>query len=60
MLRVLKLTANLRTKIVEFGGFDSSRFLILRGGIPMYIGNFPVMLGQAILVRIILAGRLGV
>ena len=27
-------TANLRTKILDFGGLDSSRILVLRGGIP--------------------------
>ena len=34
-------TANLRTKILDFGGFDSSRILILRGGIPRPIENPP-------------------
>ena len=34
-------TANLRTKILDFGGLDSSRILSLRGGILMSIGNFP-------------------
>ena len=33
-------TANLRTKIMDFGGLDSSRLLSLRGGIPRPIGNF--------------------
>ena len=28
------------TKILDFRGFDSSRILILRGGIPMSTGNF--------------------
>ena len=32
-------TANLRTKIRDFRGFDSSRILIFRGGIIMSIGN---------------------
>ena len=32
-------TANLRTKIMHFRGFDSSRTLILRGVILMSIGN---------------------
>ena len=45
------------TRIVDFGGFDSS---ILRGGIPRPIGNFPECLSQAILVGIMLVGRLGV
>ena len=35
------ITANLRTKILDFGGLDSSRILSLRGGILMSIGNFP-------------------
>ena len=52
--------ANLRTKIVDFRGFDSSRILKLRGGIIMSLGNFPERLSQAILVGIILVGRLGV
>ena len=34
-------TGNLRTEILEFGGFDSSIVLVLRGGIPEPIGNFP-------------------
>ena len=32
-------TANLRTEILDFRGFDSSRVLILRGGILMSIGS---------------------
>ena len=52
-------TANLRTTILDSRGFDSSRLLILRGGILMSIGNIPENLIQAILVGIIL-GRLGV
>ena len=43
-------TANLRTNIVGFGGFDSSIILIIGGGIPRPIGNFPESLSQAILV----------
>ena len=35
------LTANLRTKIPDFRGFDSSMILSLRGGIQMPMGNFP-------------------
>ena len=54
------LTANLRTKILDFRGFASSIILILRGGIPMSIGNYPENLSQGILAGIILAGRLGV
>ena len=33
-------TANLRTKIMDFGGLGSSNILIVRGGIPRPIGNF--------------------
>ena len=43
-------TADLRTKILDFTGFDSSRILIVR--------NFPEILSQAILAGIILVGRL--
>ena len=52
-------TANLRTWILDLGGFGSSRVLVLRGGILMSIGNSPESLSQAILAGIILAGRLG-
>ena len=55
-----RLTANLRTKMLDFRGFDSSRILCLRGGILMSRGNFPESLSQAILVGRILVGRLGV
>ena len=34
-------TANLRSKILDFGGFDSSRILILRGGLPRPVLGFP-------------------
>ena len=34
-------TANLRTKSLDFRGFDSSIILMLKGGIPRPIGNFP-------------------
>ena len=55
-------TANLRTstKILDFGGFDSGRILIIRGGIPRPIGNLQESLSQAILEGIISVGRLGV
>ena len=53
-------TANLRAKILDFRGFDSSTILILRGGILMSVGDFPESLSQAILVGITLVGRLGV
>ena len=51
---------NLRTKILDFRGLDSSRILILRGETPRPIGNFQESLSQAILAGIILIGRLGV
>ena len=53
-------TANLRTKILDFRGLDSSRILILRGGILMSIGNFPEIVSQPVLAGMILVGRLGV
>ena len=53
-------TANLRTIIMDLGGFDSSMILILRVGILMSIGDFPESLRQAILVGIMLLGKLGV
>ena len=52
-------TANLRTKILDFGGFDSSIILTLKVGIFMSIVEFPNCLSQQILVWIILVGRLG-
>ena len=45
---------------MDFGGFDSSMILILRGGIPRPTADFPESLSQAILVGIVLVGRLGV
>ena len=53
-------TANLRTKILDFRGFDSSRILIPKGGIPRSTGNLLEVLSQRILVGIILVGRSGV
>ena len=53
-------TANPRTDIMDFRGFDSSMILILRGGISRPIGNFPQSLTQAMLVGIMLVGGLGV
>ena len=53
-------TANLRTNIMDFRGIDSSIILIVRGRILMSIGDFPESLSQAILVGIMLVGRLGV
>ena len=49
--------ANLRTNAMGFGGFI---ILILRGGTPRPIGNFLESSSQAILVGIMLVGRLGV
>ena len=43
---------------MDFRGFDSSIILILRGGIPRPLGTLPESLSQAILVGIILVGRL--
>ena len=57
---MLYYTPNLPTTIVDFRGFDSSIMLILRGGIPRPIGNFPEGLTQAMLVGIMLVGGLGV
>ena len=42
-------TANLCPMILDFRGVDSSRILLLRGGILMSIGNLPESLSQAIL-----------
>ena len=53
-------TANLRTNIMDFRGFDSSTIFSLRDGILMSIGDFPESLSQAILVGIMLVRRLGV
>ena len=53
-------TANLRTKILDFRGLDSSIISIIRGGILMSIGNRLESSSQAISVGILLAGRLGV
>ena len=53
-------TANLRTETLDFGGFDSSIILILRGRILMSTGIFPESSSQRILVGIISIWRLGV
>ena len=45
--------------ILDFRGLDSGRALILWGGIPRPIGDYPESLRLAILVEIILVGRLG-
>ena len=52
-------TASLRSKILNFRGFDSSIILILRGGILTSIGDFLESLSQIILEGIILVGRWG-
>ena len=52
-------TANLRTKIMDFRGFDSSRILSSRGGILMSIGNSLEMLSPRFFAGIMLVGRLG-
>ena len=41
-----QLTANLRTKILDLRGFDSSILLILRAGILTSRGIFPESLSQ--------------
>ena len=56
----LVCTANLRTKIMDFTGFDSSIILIIRGGIHMSIRISPEVLSQRILAGVILVGRLDV
>ena len=48
-------TANLRTKILGFRGFDSSIILILRGATLMFVGDLPESLSQAILAWATLA-----
>ena len=53
------IAANPRTNIMDFRGFDSNIILILRGGILMSIRHFPESSSQAILVGILLVGRLG-
>ena len=58
--RIHEGMANLRTKIMDFRGFDPSIILMLRGGILMSTWNSPEMLSQGILIGILLVGRLGV
>ena len=53
-------TANLPTNIMDFRGFDSGIILIFRGRIPRPIGDFLESLSRAILVGIMLVGRLGI
>ena len=47
------------SQILDCRGFDSSRILILRGGLLMSIGNFQEVLSQRILAGILLVGRSG-
>ena len=56
----LLISANLRAKILDFRGFDSSMILNLSVGILMSKENSLEILSQQILVWIILVGRLGV
>ena len=58
--RAIHTTPNLPTNIMDFRGFDSSIILIYRVGILMSIGNLPESLSQAMLVGIMLVGRLDV
>ena len=51
---------NFSTNIMDFGGFDSSIILILRGEIMMSIGDSPESLSQAMLVGVMLVGGLGI
>ena len=51
--------ANVCAKIVDFRGFDSSRVLMLKVGILMFIGDLPETSSQRIVAGIILVGRLG-
>ena len=53
-------TANLRTKILDFGGFDSSIIFIIRGGIMVSVGKVSAIWSREILVGLILVWRLGV
>ena len=51
-------TANLRTKILDFRGFDSSRILIEGEEFPGP-GEFPGKFESSNLIGVILVGRLG-
>ena len=55
-----RATTNLRTNIMDFRGFDSSRVLISRGVIPRPIGDFVESVTQAMLVGVMLVGTLSV
>ena len=54
------ITANLGTKILDFRGFDSNIILTVRRELIMSEGTNQQSLRKAILVGIILVGRLGV
>ena len=54
------VTANLRTKILDFTGFDAIRILMVTGGMFMSVDNFLKVVSQQILAGIILVERLGV
>ena len=58
--RTRPYTPNLPTNIVDFRGFGSNIILILMAGIPRPMGDFPESLTQAMLVGVMLVGRLGV
>ena len=45
------VAAELRAEILDFRGFDSSGILIPRGGMLMFIGNFPGCFGSTNLSR---------
>ena len=60
VLVLLRGTANLGTRVLDFRGFDSGGILTLRGGILMSTGNFPEMSSQQNLSRDNLVGRLGI
>ena len=44
----MSVTANPQTKNLDVTGFDSSRFLAPRGGVPRSTGEFPESLESAI------------
>ena len=52
-------TANLRTKILDFRGFDSSKILRLSGGIPRPLGSFLEIMSQTNLSRDSLSREIG-
>ena len=47
---IIGRTANLRTEMLDFRGFDSNIILVVRGGILMSIGSSLEILSQRILV----------